>query len=304
MRKDIKSPIPKDKHRAFTLVEIILYLGLFLLILTLTYPLIIDLLKNFISLEGKIDIKTEVRNILLKITNELNRSKSIDILTNWEIVFRQKEENRVIFSTKPIYLDTASSVIKGYASNLNIGSLSFSGPTYNVSFSASSSCAINSTTNVSSIYSLSGYAWSPNIGWVKFRNTDGGEPVYGVCLDNNNELRGYAWNNVAGWISFNCLDTNLCSTSNYKVINKNNYLYGYAWNETVSWFIFDGQGGKVYSSKMNPNIYFLDLISDTRVFVDDLSFSKIGESLKISIKIKGPGETYETEETAIILPFK
>lgn len=292
------------KSLGFTLIEILLYFGLFALIIGVAYPIFTEVLKSYTSLREKIDLRSEMRNIFIRIQREVLKSKSMDILTDWEVVFNQKNENIAFFLTQPIYLDLVSSTLKGYANNLSVGSISFSGPTYNVSFFTSSSCAISSTTNISSIYALSGYAWSPNIGWLKFRNTDVGEPVYGVCLDINNEFRGYAWNDVTGWISFNCLDLNLCSTSNYKVINKDNYLYGFAWNEVIGWLIFDGKAGRVYLAKMNPSVYFVDLISDPRVFFQDLKFEKVGESFKISLKIKGPGGTYEEGETAITLPFK
>jgi len=45
---------------------------------------------------------------------------------------------------------------------------------------------------------VSGYAWSENIGWIKF---DG--PNYGVRIDpNNGKLSGYAWSSNIGWIKF------------------------------------------------------------------------------------------------------
>lgn len=297
---------PFKKSFGFTLIEVLLYFGLFVLIVGIAYPVFTEILKSYISLRDKIDLRTEMRNIFLRIQQEIVKSKSIDILTDWEVVFNQKNEKKVIFLGKPIYLDTASSVmsVKGYANNLSIGSISFFGPTYGVNFFASSSCQISSGTSVPAVYAFSGYAWSPNIGWLKFRN-DPGEPVYGVCLDNNNELRGFVWNDVVGWISFNCSDLNLCSTSVfYSVRLKNNYLTGSAWNEVIGWIMFFGYGGGIYLAKMNPGVYSFDLISDWRVFVEDLSFSKVDETFKVNIKIKNPRGAYETGETAIVLPFK
>ncbi len=290
--------------KGFTLIEILLYFGLFALIIGIAYPIYSEVLKNYLVLRGRIDIQGEMRNIFIRIQNELFKSKSVDILTDWEIIFNQPQERVALFQTKPVYLDLASSTLKGYANNLSIGSISFNyPPTYTVSFFASSSCAINSTTNIPSQYAFSGYAWSPNIGWLKFRN-DAGEPVYGVCLDNNNELRGYAWNDVVGWVSFNCADLGICGTANYKVVNRDNYLYGYAWNDVIGWLIFDGQAGKIYIGKMNPDLYYLDLISDPRVFVEDFRFTKVANSFKVNLKVKGAGETYYETESTVIPPFK
>ncbi len=295
---------PFKKNQGFTLIEVILYFGLFALIIGIAYPILNEALKNYFVLREEVDLRSEIRNIFLRIQREIFRSKSLDILTDWEIVFVQKNENVVIFLTQPIYLDLSSSRVKGFANNLSVGSISFNGPTYYVSFLASSSCQISSGSSVPAIYAFSGYAWSPNIGWIKFRNTDSGEPVYGVCLDQQNQLRGFAWSDVVGWISFNCQDVNICPTSNYKVIVKDNYLYGYAWNEVIGWLIFDGQAGKVYLAKTNPAVYYLDLISDPRVIFQDLKFTKTGRSFKVNLKVKGPAGTYEEGETAIILPFE
>jgi hypothetical protein len=184
-----------------------------------------------------------------------------------------------------------------------VGSISLRDSNYSVNFTASSTCSIGST-NVSSIYAFSGYAWSPNIGWLKFRNDAGESISYGVCEDNNRQLRGYAYNDVVGWISFNCLDTGVCGTSNYKVIENNGYLYGYAWNDTLGWLIFDGKGGRVYLAKKNPYPYYVDLISDPRIFVKNLKFSQVASSFKIDIELQGPGESYLKSETVIVLPFK
>ena len=49
--------------------------------------------------------------------------------------------------------------------------------------------------------SLSGYAWSENIGWIKFQ---GPNASYGVAIDETTgALSGYAWSENLGWIKFN-----------------------------------------------------------------------------------------------------
>jgi len=292
-----------SKYKAFTLIEILLYLGLFLLIIGTVYPILTTTLTNYLSLKGQIDLSSEVRNIFLKIQREITKAKAINILTDWEVLFEQKNETIAFFLTQPVYLDQKSLKVKGFANNLAVGSISLSGDNYSVNFISSSTCSIGSS-NVSSLYSFSGYAWSPNIGWIKFRSDPGESISYGVCEDTNKELRGWAYNDIFGWISFNCQDTGVCSTSNYKVIENNNYLYGYAWNSSLGWLIFDGPGGRVYLTKKNPYPYYVDLISDPRVFVEDLRFSQFGSSFKVEIKLQGIGGSYLQSETAIVLPFK
>lgn len=291
----------KKTSFAFTLVEVLLYLMVFSLIIIIVYPLFNLILTNYVIQRDKLDLRAEIRNIFLRLQKEIISAKGIDILTEWEVIFDQDNEQVGFFQTKPVYL--ANNKINGYANNLKVGSIKFSGANYGVSYATSSTCAIG-TSSVNSVYTFLGYAWSPMIGWLKFRNSNNLEPTFGVCQDTNNELRGYAWNDIVGWISFNCQDINICSTSDYRVKNVNNYLYGYAWNDSLGWLIFDGKGGRVYSAKMNPDVYYLDLISDPRVFVDDLIFSQVGNSLKVNLKLKGLVNSYEQGETSIILPFK
>jgi hypothetical protein len=57
-----------------------------------------------------------------------------------------------------------------------------------VSFSIASAATSN----------LSGYAWSSNIGWIKFSGSN-----YGVSINElNNQLSGYGWSSNIGWVKF------------------------------------------------------------------------------------------------------
>src|SRR3989344_3589813 len=82
----------------------------------------------------------------------------------------------------------------------------------------------------------SGWAWSSNIGWIRFNlldcDADGnglsdgaplgcsvtGTPIsdYGVQVTpTSGELSGYAWSSGVGWISFNRVDTGTPPASPY-----------------------------------------------------------------------------------------
>ncbi|MFH1180985.1 MAG: hypothetical protein V1705_01080 [bacterium] len=53
---------------------------------------------------------------------------------------------------------------------------------------------------------VQGYAWSSNIGWIKFNGVD-----YGVNIDPDaGNFSGYAWSENIGWISFNQADLSGC----------------------------------------------------------------------------------------------
>lgn len=63
---------------------------------------------------------------------------------------------------------------------------------------------------------LSGYAWSPNTGWMSFNctttgncGTGAGQSDYGVTVGSGastRQLSGYAWSSNIGWITFNAAD--------------------------------------------------------------------------------------------------
>lgn len=58
--------------------------------------------------------------------------------------------------------------------------------------------------------SLSGFAWSDNVGWISFSNTsDGSIPVYSVKVDTTTgAFSGSAWSDNIGWMSFDRTATN------------------------------------------------------------------------------------------------
>ena len=66
---------------------------------------------------------------------------------------------------------------------------------------------------------LTGWAWNDAIGWISFdSSTAGSSYVYQVTISpSTGDFSGWAWNDIVGWISFNCLQPNICGTSDYKV---------------------------------------------------------------------------------------
>ena len=68
-------------------------------------------------------------------------------------------------------------------------------------------------TKAGSVGNVSGYAWSPNIGWLSF-NCDNNPPCaqnYGVSINPSTGLfSGYAWSPNIGWVSFNKTDLTGC----------------------------------------------------------------------------------------------
>ncbi len=90
------------------------------------------------------------------------------------------------------------------------------------------------------------YCWSENIGWLNFRDANGG--ASGV-KDNGTFLSGWAWSENIGWI---CLGDGTpgagpfyanATGSDYGVnISPTGALSGYAWSENAGWINFSGGG--------------------------------------------------------------
>ena len=61
----------------------------------------------------------------------------------------------------------------------------------------------------------------------------------------NHKLTGYAWSPNIGWVSFSCTNDSSCSTSNYgvEVDSTTGVLTGYAWSSNVGWISFQESSG-------------------------------------------------------------
>ena len=148
--------------------------------------------------------------------------------------------------------------------------------------------------------SLSGYAWSDNIGWVSLSGSS-----YGLSMDTNNKLSGYAWSDNIGWITANESELSGCpqnpcrakfngsalngwlralaygggwdgwislSGSGYGVTqNENGTLSGYAWgSDVVGWLDFSQASGPtctpVYSCSGTDTILYTNAGCQTSTY--------------------------------------
>jgi|GEM_PF-3245711 len=57
-------------------------------------------------------------------------------------------------------------------------------------------------------FTITGYAWSSNIGWISFNGTG-----YGLSVSNTGTISGYAWSSNIGWISANSSQLTGCPSA-------------------------------------------------------------------------------------------
>ena len=110
-------------------------------------------------------------------------------------------------------IDTSTGVFSGYAWSENIGWISFNEADLTGCPTSPCRAELNFSTN-----EVSGWAKALDIdSWIRLRDTDYG--VWRNDLTLPNEFRDWAWSDIViGWISFNCIDRNICGTSDYKVV--------------------------------------------------------------------------------------
>src|SRR5271168_1989371 len=98
----------------------------------------------------------------------------------------------------------------------------------------SSSLGFKKEVHADTLESVSGYAWSSNIGWISFNGSN-----YGVNYDpSTGDLSGYAWadphddtdnSDNIGWISFNSSDTTGCPNAPCQAqVTSNGQVVGWA----------------------------------------------------------------------------
>jgi len=98
---------------------------------------------------------------------------------------------------------------------------------------------------------LSGWAWSSNIGWINFNGTAADDSSYGVSMNTTTPssapLSGYAWSSNIGWISFNTADVAGCPQTDPQdltcppIVNMNTGAVT-GWARVLALSAYDGDG--------------------------------------------------------------
>jgi len=256
----------QNKFSGFTLVEVIIYFGILIFVLSMVVQIVVPFFKTSTLTKEQTTLRQEIAYLVEKITSQAKASKNIYVTSDWILNFEKPENRTYLRFAKSAFLDQNNDLM-GFMSNWFIGSISFNCKNF------TSTCSTYKVWYNNSNKRLEGWAWSPIIGWVHFNTT-----TYSVNFNSStNEFYGYAWNDVIGWIKFNCNEngnSSLCQNKWAVKLNES-YLTGYAWNDTVGWIIFDGK---------NQNVYFKDsgqdgeLISEKIVF-DEVKFEKVNSSI-------------------------
>lgn len=294
------------KNRAFTVVEFLLYIGIAVIFIAVVLPLINRITKYTSLYQSKINLRNEFSKVIQKINYHSQISDTLNILESWGIMFSRDGDVAEIRLSKPNLIN--GTALTGFAWSYQAGGIKLNGITtdgnpYGVNRVSASSCQTSTSKTIDSNFSYQGFAWSPAIGWIKFRDNVGGV-IYGVCEDQNGKLRGWAWNNIIGWISFNCLETSpdpeRCMFAVYNVSQSNNRLIGYAYNDSIGWIKFDGDNEKIYLWNGETE----EQLTNDFVKVKSLNFENIGDTIQFNLNVSNLDETKTIAGTSTIFKWK
>ena len=84
---------------------------------------------------------------------------------------------------------------------------------------------------------LRGWIWCENVGWI---NVGDGSPNFGVNIDENGDMYGFGWAENIGWVNFDTRTT-LGPSSQQAMFDDgpDKRFSGYAWGENIGWINLD-----------------------------------------------------------------
>ena len=247
----------KSKREAFTLLELLIYSG----ILVITTGLIGGVVYTISRANLKTKVEEELNNQMMILEETLRQNvHAANKVNNISGSLLSLEMGEASASPSVFSLEEQTVILqKGEGNKLKLNnkdkvkviSLSFL-PTGPIAVSISGLGTYH-------------YAWSENVGWIDFAYSGGNVQVPRGA----GELKGMAYILAdKSWISLNCLTTNSCNDSSYKVISdENGNLSGWAWSENYGWIsVSCVTGGANGGNICNTSDYKVTINEDTGEF--------------------------------------
>ena len=98
--------------KGLTLLEVVIFLGVFSIVGLIVFPLLINTLNFYQGSIGEIDVSREARNLILTFQKESYKSKNINFITDYELLFEKYNgEKSLLFRTSPVFLNFDSSTL-------------------------------------------------------------------------------------------------------------------------------------------------------------------------------------------------
>jgi type II secretory pathway pseudopilin PulG len=241
----------RGQRKGFTLIELLIYSAIFVMVGGLVTGIALNIKKNAALNEAQRTVDSAFNDLERRLASAIENSVSVDSITNGTLsLFSATNDNDNIFSLASNSVSygegtDAPAVITG--TNVKVDVLNFK---------------ITPPSNVN-IDPISHWAYNDIFGWIDFGQSGNSiEIPTGV-----GDLTGVAWGKGSGYVFLNCLSTDNCATSNYKVsVDTNGNLSGYAWSESMGWISFCGNPGGTNGCATSTTTYGVTINTNTGEF--------------------------------------
>ncbi len=282
------------KHRStkygFTLIEMLVYLG----ILAFAAGVLTNFFYVSLKADQRMQVENELNNQAVRLEEifrqKISQAEGINSISANELNLKMADSslNPTVFSlvNDALYLtEGESSMVLNDKNKIKV-----------TNFNAQNVAPIGEAGGMNQNYH---YAYNDQVGWLDFAYSGGnifvptseGELsgaikilsedswIYLNCLnldvcstsnfkvqkDINGDLSGWAWSENYGWISFNCLTDGTCGSAQYKVyIDSEGVCHGWAWSENIGWISFNCENGGVNGENIcSTSDYKVQLILPT-----------------------------------------
>lgn len=218
---------PRPTKRGFTLVELLISSVLFVVVGGLVTGIALNIKKNAASNEAQRVVDDTVIDIERRLNNSIGSAASISSATSGAITMIPTDSDSEI-----AYSLSGDSIFyrEGSAEAVPITGADVKVDYFDFKIVPSQSVGIDPVNR---------WAYNDLFGWIDFKSNNS------VIIPTiPGDLNGVAWGEGCGDVFLNCIATNNCATSNYKVsVDKNGNLSGYGWSESMGWISFCGNSG-------------------------------------------------------------
>jgi hypothetical protein len=224
-----KFQIPNSKfysrkaRKAFTLIELLIYSVIFVITGGLVTGITLNIKKNTALNEAQRTVDAAFNDLERRLASAIENSVAINSVADGTISLASAEsetDNAFNLSENDVYYRAGTdspSAITG--ADVKIDTLNFR-------LTPPQSVGIDP---------INHWVYNDIFGWIDFGQTGNSIKIPTGAGD----LTGVAWGKGSGYVFLNCLSTDNCITSNYKVsADKDGNLSGYAWSESMGWISF------------------------------------------------------------------
>ncbi len=241
----------RGARKGFTLIELLIYSVIFVVAGGLVTGITLNIKKNTALNEAQRTVDTAFNDLERRLSSAIENSVAVNSVSGGDISLASAEsetDNAFSLSGNDVYYRAGTdspSAITGADVKIDV-----------LNFRLTPPQSVN-------IDPINHWAYNDIFGWIDFGQTGNSIKIPTGAGD----LTGVAWGKGAGYVFLNCLSTDNCLVSNYKVsADKDGNLSGYAWSESMGWISFCGNTGGTNGCATSTIAYGVTINTNTGVF--------------------------------------